>query len=186
MNDDSRAAMVSSAAALIAAHGMNATSFSEVLADSGAPRGSIYHHFPDGKKELVTAAVHLTAESVLAYMRAHAADTPDGVLRTFVGLWRHVVNTSGGSAGCAVAGVAIDLDPTDVDLIEAVRSTFRSWTDLLAEQLDQVGIPRRQAEPVALMALAAMEGALILCRAQGNAEPLDTIEEQLLRLLPLP
>jgi TetR/AcrR family transcriptional repressor of lmrAB and yxaGH operons len=175
--------MVSSAAALIAAHGMSATSFSEVLADSGAPRGSIYHHFPDGKQQLVTAAIRLTAEQVSAYLRTHAADTPDGVLRTFAGLWRHVVNTSNGSPGCAVAGVAVDIVPTDTDLIEAVRAAFGSWTDLVAEQLRQVGVPHSRAEPVAVMALAAMEGGLILCRAAGNADPLDAIEAQLLRLL---
>jgi hypothetical protein len=29
-----------------------------------------------------------------------------------------------------------------------------------------------------------MEGALILCRAEGNAKPLDTVAEELMRLLP--
>ena len=55
---DSRASMVRSAASLIRTRGVNATSFSDVLADSGAPRGSIYHHFPGGKDQLVDAAIH--------------------------------------------------------------------------------------------------------------------------------
>ena len=52
MNGSSRVSMISSAAALIGAHGLSGTSFSDVLADSGAPRGSIYHHFPGGKRQL--------------------------------------------------------------------------------------------------------------------------------------
>ena len=52
MNSNSRARMVRSAAALFGSRGLSATSFSDVLADSGAPRGSIYHHFPGGKKQL--------------------------------------------------------------------------------------------------------------------------------------
>jgi AcrR family transcriptional regulator len=175
--------MVSSAAALIAAHGMSSTSFSEVLADSGAPRGSIYHHFPDGKRQLVTEAVRLTAQRVVTYLAANAADTPEGVLRNFVGLWRHVVNTANATAGCAIAGVAVDLTPYDADLIDAVRTAFRSWRDLLAAQLERAGVERDVAGPVAVTALAAMEGALILCRAEGGAGPLDVVETQLLRLL---
>ena len=50
MDSNSRARMVRSAAALFGSRGLSGTSFSDVLADSGAPRGSIYHHFPRGKK----------------------------------------------------------------------------------------------------------------------------------------
>ena len=65
--------MVRSAASLIRTRGVNATSFSEVLADSGAPRGSIYHHFPEGKKQLAEDAIRWTSERVLAHLRAGAA-----------------------------------------------------------------------------------------------------------------
>ena len=67
MPQDSRASMVRSAAALIGSQGVSATSFSDVLADSGAPRGSIYHHFPDGKKQLAEDAIRWTSDRVLAY-----------------------------------------------------------------------------------------------------------------------
>ena len=75
MENESRANMVRSAASLISEHGVNATSFSDVLADSGAPRGSIYHHFPDGKKQLTEEAMTLTSERVLAYLRAGTGTT---------------------------------------------------------------------------------------------------------------
>src|SRR5437762_2939452 len=95
-----------------------------------------------------------------------------------------VVLTSRGTAGCVVAGVAIDTDAGDSGEIDLVRSTFRSWTGLLAEQLRAVGVPSERAAPIAVATLAGMEGALILCRAEGNAKPLDTVAEELLRLLP--
>src|SRR5437870_12102043 len=107
VSTDSRERMVRSAASLIRTRGVNATSFSDVLADSGAPRGSIYHHFPEGKRQLAEDAMRWTSERVLAHLRAGAPTSPSDVLERFIDLWRQVVVTSGGSAGCVVAGVAI-------------------------------------------------------------------------------
>ena len=181
---DSRERMVRSAAALIRTRGVNATSFSEVLADSGAPRGSIYHHFPEGKQQLADDAIRWTSERLLAHLRAGAAVTPSDVLTRFIDLWRKVVLASRGTAGCVVAGVALDTDAGDAGQIDLVRSTFRSWIAVLADQLKAVGVPSDRAASIALSAVAGMEGALILCRAEGNAKPLEIVAEELMRLLP--
>ena len=180
---DSRASMVRSAASLIRTRGVNATSFSEVLADSGAPRGSIYYHFPQGKEQLAEDAIRWTSERVLAHQRTCRATTPAGVLDCFIDMWRQVVLASGGAAGCVVAGVAIDTDAADRARMDVVRATFRSWVDLLAEQLAAVGVPARRASRVALATVAGMEGALILCRAEGQIGPLETVAAELRRLL---
>jgi AcrR family transcriptional regulator len=184
MTSDSRERMVRSAASLIRSRGLSATSFSEVLAESGAPRGSIYHHFPEGKEQLAEDAIRWTSERVLTHLRAGNAATASEVLKRFIAMWRQVVVSSGGSAGCVVAGVAIDTDPREPGQIELVRSTFRSWAKLLAGQLEAVGVPTERTASIALATLAGMEGALILCRAEGNAKPLDTVAEELMRLLP--
>jgi AcrR family transcriptional regulator len=181
---DSRASMVRGAASLIRTRGVNATSFSDVLAESGAPRGSIYHHFPNGKEQLAGDAIRWTSERVLAHQRACRASTPAGVLDCFIDMWRQVVVASGGTAGCVVAGVAIDTPAADRVLIDVVRATFRSWVDLLGEQLVAVGVPARRASRVAVATVAGMEGALILCRAEGNSVPLETVAAELKRLLP--
>src|SRR3989442_9632949 len=181
---DSRERMVRSAASLIRTRGVNATSFSDVLADSGAPRGSIYHHFPEGKKQIAEDAIRWTSERLLAHLRAGAPSRPSDVLERFIDVWRRTVVASGGTAGCVVAGVAIDTVPDETGLIELVRATFRSWAALLAEQLEAAGVPSRRAKPIAMATLAGMEGALILCRAEGNVKPLDAVAEELMRLLP--
>jgi AcrR family transcriptional regulator len=175
--------MVRSAASLIRTRGMSATSFRDVLEDSGAPRGSIYHHFPDGKEQLAGDAIRWTSERVLAHQRACRAETPVGVLDCFIDMWRQVVLASGGTAGCVVAGVAIDTIGTDRAMVGLVRETFRSWIDLLTEQLAAVGIPARRASRIALATVAGMEGALILCRAEGDSAPLETVAAELKRSL---
>ena len=183
MEKDSRGKMIESAVKLIRTRGLSAASFSEVLADSGAPRGSIYHHFPEGKDQLAAAAVTLTSERVLAYQRAYDGTTPRGVLERFIGMWRRVVEASHGQAGCVVAGVAIDTVADVPGLIDLVRGTFRDWVGLLAAQLLATGLPKPRADAIALATVAGMEGSLILCRAEGTTAPLDTMAAELLRLV---
>src|SRR5437899_10169488 len=144
---DSRASMVRSAASLIRTRGVNATSFSEVLADSGARRGSIYYHFPNGKGQLAEDAIRWTSERVLAHQRTCRATTPEGVLDCFIDMWRQVVLASGGAAGCVVAGVAIDTVAADRARMGVVRATIPSRVHLLAEQALARGAAARRALP---------------------------------------
>ena len=184
MGKDSRARMVHSAASLIRTRGVTATSFSEVIDDSGAPRGSIYHHFPQGKDQLAEDAIKWTSDRVLEQQRKCTATTASGVLDWFIDMWRNVVVASGGAAGCVVAGVAVDTTPDAEALMAVVRATFQSWVDLLAEQLEATGVPAERARSVALATLAAMEGALILCRSERSVRPLEEVAAELKRLLP--
>jgi AcrR family transcriptional regulator len=183
MTNDSRNKMVESAAALIGSQGLSATSFTDVLADSGAPRGSIYFHFPGGKRELAEDAMRWTSEQIIGHMQACTASTAGGVLRHFVGLFQHVADASDGAAGCAVAGVTVDVAASDDELLILAREVFHSWVALLAEQLTNVGISKKRAEGIATISVASVEGGLILSRAEGGPGPLNEIAKQLLLLV---
>ena len=183
MENESRASMVRSAASKISEHGVNATSFTDVLADSGAPRGSIYHYFPEGKRQLTEEAMNLTAERVVAYLTSGAGTTALEVLDHFVSIWRVVVVSSAGARGCAIAGVVVDADASTATYLRSARDIFRSWSALLADQLRAVGIESARANALSVTALAAMEGALILCRTEGDVGPLDLVAEQLRTLV---
>jgi AcrR family transcriptional regulator len=181
MAKDSRFRLVQSAAKLIALRGVNGTSFSDVLADSCGPRGSLYHHFPGGKNEMAIDAIAFTSEQILTHQRAFPGGTPADVLAWFVAIFRHAVHASGGRCGCAVAGVALDTGEPGL-LLEAARTAFSTWTAVLAEQFEQSGLPTARAQALATTTLAAMEGALILCRAARDTAPLETVANEL-RLL---
>lgn len=183
MENETRSIMIKTAASLISAHGASATSLGQVIAESGAPRGSIYHHFPDGKRELTEEAIRLTSAQLTDYWRAGSGTNVREVTDHFLSIWRRVVLASAGARGCAVVGVALDVGVSDARLMKLVRDSFRSWSSQFARQLEAVGVPRAQAREFALTALAAMEGALILCKAEGNVKPLDVVAGQLRRLV---
>lgn len=171
--------MVASAAALLGARGVKATSFTAILGDSKAPRGSIYHHFPKGKGQLVREALARTSEQILAYQRSCTADTAAGIVDHFVELFRRSLTDSECRAGCPVAGVVIDTYADRGPFQEIARVCFRSWTALLAEQFVAVGLSRPAARSLSVTTLASIEGALLLCRAEGSVAPLDLIAQHL-------
>ena len=175
--------MVRSAATLIRTHGVTATSFSEVLERSGAPRGSIYHHFPNGKEELAIDAIRWTEDWVLAYQRRCPGNSPEEVLDWFVRLWREVVVGSKATEGCAIVGVAVDTRADDEELMAAVRDAFDSCIELLTDQYRAAGVPTERARSMAVTTVAGMEGAVILCRAERSVRPLEAVAGELRRLV---
>jgi AcrR family transcriptional regulator len=178
-----RTRMVQAAATLIGAYGVSATSFADVLEAAGAPRGSIYHYFTGGKRQLVAEAIEWTSEQVQAHQRGCDATDPSDVIEHFVDLWRQIVTSSGAHAGCPLAALAGDPYADEPQLAAAVKRGFETWTALLTDQLISTGMSASDALAIATTTIAAMEGALILCRARGNVAPLDTIATQLNQLV---
>ena len=178
--------MVVSAASLIGSHGVSATSLSDVLQASRAPRGSIYHHFPAGKQELVEEAMRWTTEQVVAHQKSCTAATAAGVLDHFVALFRQASKLSHCQAGCPIAGVIVDVHSSEDRLGKVGRASFRAWTGLLSRQLTRAGLPPQRARSLAVTALASVEGALILCRAENSVAPLDAVALHLRELATAP
>jgi AcrR family transcriptional regulator len=177
MAGDAPEAMIASAVKLLAVHGFQATTFSSVLKDSGAPRGSIYYHFPEGKDQLIAAAIDLAGERALALTESFSGLPAPEIVDAFAGLWRAVLVRSGFRAGCAVLAVTVSADvPALVDRAAAI---FRAWRERLGRALEASGIDAGQARALALTIIAACEGAVVLCRAEQSLEPLEVVAAQL-------
>jgi len=171
--------MVASAAVLFGSRGISATSFSAVLGASRAPRGSIYYHFPEGKRQLVQEALAWTSEQLRRHLESSPARTPTGVLLHFLAFFRSSAVASHCRSGCPVAAVAISNYAQEPAMAELVRRTFRAWDRALVERLRATGVPSARARELATTALAAVEGALILSRAEGSTRPLDAVGREL-------
>src|SRR5438270_12702315 len=108
MTKNSRETMVSSAAELMGSRGMSGTSFTDVLEHSGAPRGSIYHHFPGGKAELIVEATRYAGDFIAAGMAAaQESGDPVAALHAFTAWWRGVLTESRFEAGCPVVAATL-------------------------------------------------------------------------------
>ena len=178
--NDVRTKMVEGAVRLLAVNGVEGTSFAGVLAATGAPRGSVYHHFPGGKPELLHAALDLASERGLTAMEATRGQPPAVVVARFLDLWRELLNRSKLSAGCAV--LAVTVAAGDNELLDHAGTIFRTWADLLADLFATSGMKKPRARELAVTVIAATEGAVALSRAQRSREPFDHVAATLTRL----
>ena len=173
--------MVERTAVLLARKGLQGASFSEILEASGAPRGSLYHHFPGGKDELVLAALEHAGNQALAVLDRLSGKSAREVAEGFLSLWRSVLARSEFSAGCAVVAVTVAAE-TD-DLRERAATILRGWRERLVALFVESGIPKKKARAVATSLVAACEGAVILARAEQSFEPFDLVAAEQLAMI---
>jgi TetR/AcrR family transcriptional regulator, lmrAB and yxaGH operons repressor len=177
MANSARERMVASAIVLLAKHGFQGASFAEVLADSGAPRGSIYHHFPDGKEQLIAAAVDAAGTRAVELLDVLEGRGPAEIVDGFMAMWRAVLERSGFTAGCSVLAVTVSADSRA--LLDRAGQVFRSWQARLAGLFRSAGLRDDDADGLATLLIAASEGAVVLARAQHELAPLETVHAQL-------
>lgn len=163
---DVKQRMIERMGVLLATKGLQGASFSEVLEGSGAPRGSLYHHFPGGKDELVMAALDFGAARAFAHLETLAGRPAPEVARGFIAGWRALLQQASLTAGCALVAVTVAAD--SAALRTHAGAIFRDWRSRLAAALREGGIPDARAEGLAAGLMAACEGAVALARAEGS------------------
>jgi AcrR family transcriptional regulator len=168
-----RRRMVRGAASLLRERGYTGTGFREVIEATGAPRGSIYHHFPGGKAQLAREAVdYVSGLARDAIEEPLAAGDPIGALRAFVALWRADFERSGYRAGCPIAAVAVESHDDAPELLDAAANAFARWQTAFSGSLRKAGVPAARAERLANLVVSAVEGAIVVSRARRDPEPL--------------
>jgi AcrR family transcriptional regulator len=176
--------MIKSALLLMGERGVEATSFSDVIEHSGAPRGSIYHHFPGGKAQLIEEATRYAGEVVVKLLTdaVERHDDPVAALDAIAGFWRTVLYNSDFAAGCPVLAATLEGDRSPAAR-DAARDAFERWVHLVADMLRRAGVPEERARSLASIQISAIEGAVILARAQRSNAPLERVVHELHTLL---
>lgn len=176
--------MLDSAVLLLRERGAAGVTVDAVLAHSGAPRGSVYHHFPGGRNEIVLGAVRQAGDHMAAVVD-DAATTGDvqQTVERLVLFWKRALTKTGFRAGCPVAAMALDsrdLVPGAGDVVDEI---FAQWRASLADVLSANGFAAPRAQRLATLVVSAIEGAIILCRAHRDLGPLDDVLVEITPLL---
>ncbi len=175
---DAKQKMVQAAKQLIRERGYNATAFSDVLALSGAPRGSAYHHFPGGKAQLAieAAAAHAHEQVEMIDRAAEQADSATQLIEIYVNLGREGMVASDYSRGCGIAPLVIEGATRDSnEVAEVSRQSFTEMADRLAYHFVAFGLDRPTARTLADAVIAGVEGAMVTARAQHSPAPYDAV-----------
>lgn len=189
MPTDTRSRMLVAGAELFRDRGYDGTGFREVVARAGAARGGIYHHFPHGKLQLATEVVDLTGGRIAEVVEAEcAAHPPREAVGRLIAITERIMFEPALRPGCPVAAVTLAADDPEGRLRTTAAHMFNRWRTAIADCLTRVDLAPDKADRFATLAVAAVEGSLLLCRAQGSPQPLRDIglalQEHLDAILP--
>lgn len=190
MSITTRDKMIAGAADLMSRRGVNATSMRDVVRHTATPRGSISHHFPDGKRQLIAETVTFAGKQVSIPLEKAMNDRGViGGLEAFIASWRRQLEATGFEAGCPVLAVAVDRyvgEASDRDdetaqqhLLDLADGVFADWRQVMRAALLREGLPAERSERLATLVVASIEGTVAMCRASRSADPLDHVQQEL-------
>jgi len=175
--------LIDSTIELIATNGVAGTGISELIERSDVSRRTVYMNFPGGKSELVTDATRSAGRSMTDLLSSLVSDEPvESALTGFGSWWADTLRASGFTRGCPIVAAALGR-PEAPDAADAARVTFQNWVDVMRGRLEVDGIDAKESQSLAVMIVAAIEGAVVMCLAEQSVDPLDHTIRQLTRLV---
>ncbi len=170
---NARQQLVETAARLFQSRGFHGTGLSLILEESGAPKGSFYHHFPGGKDELAVAAMQWSSLEIEDFIETAFKDakTFQAGAKAFGVRLADWFEKSGFSEGCPVASVLLETAPESDDLRREALAIFDLWIGALESQARRLGYNHSRKTAEALM--MGLEGAWLLARARQSRKPFE-------------
>lgn len=180
---DARTRALETAERLFRTQGFTATGLTQILDESGSPKGSFYFHFPDGKQQLAREVLDIYGDRVragLAMLAEKHPGDPSGYVRTVAKTMAKEMEASGWALGCAAQNLANELAPGDPEFADAAAKVFGGWIAVITEAIKPSYPSRAIAERRATALLAALEGAKTLARTTRSAAPFDAVIDMMI------
>ena len=178
----SRARMLEAAITLMRGSGLSGAGINEIVRESGSPKGSVYHFFPDGKVQIVSEAIELHSHRVQDFIlqALQSQKQPADKVRALFNAFARRVAAGNFQASCAAGAVALDLDADLEELRLVLQGAFSKWISLVAQHFDFADARRNRS--FAGLVLTAIEGAYIRCRVDRSNRPFKEAGEWLAEL----
>jgi len=183
-----REQIIQTASDLMENQGYHATGMNEIVAKSGAPKGSIYYYFPEGKDAIAGEAVGIAGKALAGRIRENLAQEADlaGSIQSFLEGIAHYVEISGFTSGGPLAIVASETATTNENLNLVCRGAYAEMIVAFEEKFLASGCSPERASSLAWMATSTIEGAIILSRTFHSGDPLRRAGSELARLVRSP
>src|SRR5215510_9787265 len=156
--------LVRTAMRLFREQGYASTGLQQILTESGAPKGSLYYYFPDGKEALGRAAVELAGE-LIAQMLSSLAERhkqPKAFIKAYCEVMAGWMQESEFRSGCPIATTMLETAPRSPALTKTGTGVLDRWIEIVASVFANAGLSQREAKVRAQLLIATMEGALLL------------------------
>lgn len=179
--------IVRAAAKLFRKNGYSKTGLNEILAESKAPKGSLYYYFPQGKEQLGEEALRFSARMAVDALEQLRREntTAASLLRAFAALLAEWMERSAFRDGCPMATTILETVPQSAELSLAAREGFAAWRGIFEDMLRSDGAKPDDAVRLANLAIAVLEGSLIQARVAQDCSPIIESAEEIATLMSL-
>jgi len=169
--------LVRTAMRLFRQQGYASTGLQQVLAESGAPKGSLYHYFPGGKEQLGAAAVKLAAQLMGAMLSDLVVRhrRPATFVRAYCDVMSKWMEDSDFRSGCPIATTMLETAPQSPELTRVGVDALEHWIAVIAPVFQDASASKTAARSKAQNLIAMMEGALLLARMRQSSRPIKEI-----------
>jgi TetR/AcrR family transcriptional regulator, lmrAB and yxaGH operons repressor len=166
--------ILEAAARLFEKQGYHTTGLNEIIRESGAPKGSLYYYFPDGKEQIGAETALWSAGQMVARIRFGLlqAEDPAEALRLLTLGIADAVERADFAAGSPLMMLAAESAVGSERLNAACREAYGQMQMAFAEKFSG-------DEQAAQFVLGALEGAILLSRVAHSGEPLRRAAEHL-------
>ena len=185
MSKQSREKILTTAMRLFYFQGFHGTGLNQILKESGAPKGSLYHYFPEGKEQLAEEAIKLSrqliGDVIEHYMREK--DSVEEALSAHLMAMADLFNQENGvfsekahlmmPFGLLAAETAF----MNERLREACSDTYQYWESLYFAKLLKSGYRASDATVISQLISTLIEGAVTLSLTKKTNEPLILVSE---------
>jgi TetR/AcrR family transcriptional repressor of nem operon len=170
--EETRRRIVAAAAPIFNQHGYEGSSLSALMEATGLKKGGIYRHFAS-KEELAAEAFDYLWEAAWKTRMLDLDEQANGVDKLKHLIANFIDRRPPIAGGCPVLNTAVDADNGNPVLRARVGKALKFWKSYLRKVLKQAkerGEIRAgvDAEAVATLIVATLEGALMISRIEGN------------------
>ncbi len=180
-----RKPIIDAAVTLFRRQGYANTGLNEIVQQSGAPKGSLYYYFPEGKTSIAAAAVLEAGERVAKTVQdlSDKATSTANLMRAHAKLLAKWMRESTYRDGCPITTVLLEMAPQDRAVSEAGRKAYGMRIGIMREKLIEDGFPAKEAKRLATTCVSALQGALIQARIERSGAPIETAADEIAKLL---
>jgi TetR/AcrR family transcriptional regulator, lmrAB and yxaGH operons repressor len=175
---DARAKALDTAERLFRTQGFAATGLTQIIAESGSPKGSFYFHFPDGKDQLAREVVErygARGRNLIGQVSAQAERDASAFVTQLCAAFAAEMRGSDYRLGCVVQNIAGERAPADTPLADALRTALNGWIEAVEAHFLVCGMEAKRSREIALALIGGLEGARTIARVQGRSDAFKSL-----------
>jgi TetR/AcrR family transcriptional repressor of lmrAB and yxaGH operons len=181
VKENSKDKLIKTASRLFQLQGYHATGLNQITKESGAPKGSLYYHFPNGKEQLAIESVRLTANFVSEQIveGLNKTQDPAKAIQNLIEDMAKQFQREARKGGIPIASVALETALISEPLREVCQSAYANFQALFTQKLVQAGFEESRAKDMGVVINSMIEGAFLISFTTGNVEPLLLVAKQI-------